>query len=308
MVESKQTALLEGFRAGLLNYGLGSNEINVLIAVMINGKSTIPEIRKNPKCRFYSKTKINQILKNLCKTGWLQQISSDSPTFTLVSKKDFQNTLDLIINKTQDLFMAQKNGAYDLLNTVKTYEQQSTTGVGDDKGFKINPKTPDFIKNWLVTLLKTKSWRVVKSEGYMAVSLTNEGIAFKLSSAEFEVSLKDTSSYAGVFLCEFEDTATRDSLLARIHQYNEDALKFNYKMERKGYTEGRNRHLIESEMKPSQKDTNGFISEFNLKFDGNKDVTGKILTYPLKGNAVWAVSIWAENSDIIKSFKLTSIH
>jgi hypothetical protein len=300
MGNTQTTALVDSFKNTLLHFGLSAIEINVLTAVMIHGKSSLSDLRKDNKCRFYSTGKITQIIHRLVKCGWLQIIQSKPMVVTIVSKKNFQEVLDKIINKTQDLFMAQKNGAYDLLNTIKTYEQQTGEGVTEDQGFKINPKTPDFIKNWIVELLKVSNWRIAKSEGYMAVSLTKEGIAFKLSSAEFETKSGDSPSYAGIFMCEFEDSDMRNSLLPRIHQYNEDALKFNYKMERKGYIEGRNRHLIESEMSPAQKETDGFKSEFKLKFEGEKNVLGSIFTFPLAGNAIWVVSIWAESTNDLK--------
>jgi predicted transcriptional regulator len=291
---------LESFKSGLAHFNLSRVEIAILAEIMMSNGIIRAELQKSPSLRRW-KSQIPAILKKLEKSGWITSEKGDKPKFRLVSKSDFQKVLESIVNRTQEVLMTQKNAVYDLVNTVKSYSGPSSGQSGNDSGFKIHAKTPDFIKTWITQLLQANpGWGVFKSEGLMAVSLTKENISFKLSSAEFEAKEGGKSSFGGVFFVECEDKDSRNQLIERIHQYNEDALKFGYKMERKGYVEGKSRGLVDCEMNSSQSVEKGKITTYTCKLEPETSITGKIITSALTARDTYTLTIWAENEEILQ--------
>lgn len=136
----------------------------------------------------------------------------------------------------------------------------------------------------------------------MSVSFNQENINFKLSSVEFSMN-SNNAIFGGAIFCEVEDPALRSDLIARFHQYNEDGVKFNYKMEKKGYVEIKKRNLMDYSAEPGKSVEKEIASKIKLIFDGNRNMDCCLQTTPLSTKPEWTITLWSESKDLFDQLK-----
>jgi sugar-specific transcriptional regulator TrmB len=298
-------------RHSLSVFSFSPAETEVILHLLKNKTATSTQFRT---CAGLNRLgpQLYNVLKRMTNAGWIEETEDKPKIYSLAESNNLQKKLDEIILVTQNRMTEQKNCYYNLVSILKTSGKVSTFAEsGKIKGkskakiddqiliehpfVEISEKFPSFIRTFASAFYAKKYWQIIKSEPNMGMVLNSENVTFKLSSIEWKTDETATAGYCGICFYEVENNEKRDQLMKRIHIYTLETLTFNYKMEKKGFHEKRQRKINDFSIVPTESnDPLGGIIHIDFEF-GKRDGLVQTLLLP-KDN--WLYSVWAENVSV----------
>ncbi|MHA1562517.1 MAG: hypothetical protein ACTSPA_10375, partial [Promethearchaeota archaeon] len=211
---------IDEFENKLLEFDLNQFKIKIIYYLLFGKEKSAIAISRNigkyPILNFF---KILKELKYLESEGWIRsRVISYIKYYSVVEKKNFQNTLDKIISNSSEKLEKQKEVFYSLLDIVKKFEKQIKKEIKVPKplqDFKIPEHTPEFIKSFLNKISNNKSLTPFKSEINIVVQLKRDNLDFVLNSLEIEMKSQKNMFFGGFIFCSIESKEYSEELLEK---------------------------------------------------------------------------------------------
>jgi len=300
---------IDEFENKLLEFDLNQIKIKIIHFLLQKKENSAIAISTNigkfPILNFF---RILKELKCLENEGWIRnKVISYIKYYSVVEKKNFQNTLDKIISNSSEKLEKQKEVYYSLLDIVKKFEKQIKKEIKvpePSQDFKIPEHTPEFIKNFLNKISKNETLTPFKSEINIVVQLKRDGLDFVLNSLEIEMKSQKETFFGGFIFCSIESKEFSQDILEKLHTYNSNSLKFMYKLENKGYIENKTRDL--SDFSFSEHIVNDVKKEMKTNFSLKTSyfsTEGVIESKIYSENPIVIGSLWAETDDFLNIIK-----
>ncbi|UYP48440.1 hypothetical protein NEF87_004725 [Candidatus Lokiarchaeum ossiferum] len=289
---------LDHFRTLLQAYNLSPTHSEIILITMQKGPLKASEILKELPSQLRKKGPwIYSQLKQLVSNNWIQCKSKDPLIYTKVPKRIFQQNLDRIIIQSQDQFQKQKANFYEVLDIYKKLDANERDTP--QQNLQIPQKAPQFVKNLVNSILGQYAWNLLKVETNVIIALRKEEINFRFHAIEFEEKEADSIIYGGIIYCQMEQEQFQKSLLSRIHSYNADGRKFQYKLEKKHFIDAKNRDLQSGQISDGilNDQNNEIKSIIEISYKDNKSL-GEMITFPAQNTTDWICSVWAESKEM----------
>ena len=299
---------LDNFRNKLQAYNLSPAQSEIILITMQKGPLKASEILKELPSQLKKKGSwIYQQLKQLVKQNWIKCESKDPLVYNKVPKRIFQQNLDRIIIQSQDRFQKQKANFYEVLDIYKKLEANERDKP--QQNLQIPKKAPQFLKDLINSILSQHAWNLLKIETNVIIALRKEEINFRFHAIEFEEKNEKSIIYGGIIYCQMEQEQFQKTLLTRIHSYNADGRKFQYKLEKKHFIDAKNRDLQSGKVSDgnSNNQNKEIKSVIEIAYQDQKSV-GEIVTFPTQNTKDWICSIWAESKEMAQKLHNISLN
>ena len=295
-------------------FNLSDIEANIIGVLLSHGSLSAKQICPLlPSPSSKTSPKIYRSLKRLVGDGWLQILQEKPKIYTLSLKKHFQETMELIITKTQQQFEHQKESAYQILDALKEFELKDSSEFESDtktKSKKANSpkyqfdqkvldKYPAPIGQWLSSFGQSQ-WDLIKSESNIGIAIKEGEIRFKMNSGEFKTQ-NSPLHFAGFLICELDTPEDVIQNMKDIHQYNSNMLKMAYKMEKKKFVDHKTeRGLKEYVLHDPEEEAEKLSTKFHLT--GHHKYSGELCSI-IANSTPYLVGYWAEDPQDLNVIK-----
>ncbi|MCF2140875.1 MAG: hypothetical protein K9W44_12535 [Candidatus Lokiarchaeota archaeon] len=323
MVDSFELAKLH---QKLRSFFQNTLELELIYIFVQNGVVAAKDFQKMlPEKKRFGNPRIYQCLKKLANDGWITQIGVRPLTYAISDNETFRHLLNNEIILTQEHLESQKKNYYDIVTILDKLQSEIGQKSPENSSLPSIPaNVSSLISNMIKKIHKFSKLKIFNGEYNITIALNTEKRQFHLNSVEF-ISEKEEDQvlFGGFFTVKLHPESNMENLIQFIHKYHLESLEFRYKLEKKGYIDGKFRKLenyrflddfhldsISNNENNISKSFQRITSAFQI-FISSQKFLGKITTIsfiPQKFNknikeSSELITIWGESKEIFENLK-----